>query len=156
MNERQKLSVLTDINQWMSHNNIQNIKHLLTWTNWNEFFSMACNISFDCNNVQPRSTFCFAVSSCPDSSSGTLRCIIDLRQPIPKRSRCRGHIIISWMFTGVVKQALFAKISSIFIEVLKENWNWQLKNSRISVTQADEAKNTYTTAWSRIHRSTFR
>ena len=33
---------------------------------------MACNISFDCNNVQPRSAFCFAVSSCPDSSSGTL------------------------------------------------------------------------------------
>ena len=27
MNERQKLSVLgADINQWMSHNNIQNIK----------------------------------------------------------------------------------------------------------------------------------
>ena len=44
------------------------------------------------------------------------------------------------MFTGFVKQALFAKISSIFIEVLKENWNWQLKNSRLIVTQADEAK----------------
>ena len=101
---------------------------------------MACNISLDCNNVQPRSAFCFAVSSCPDSSSGTLHCIIDLSQPIPKRSRCRGHIVISWMFTSVVKQALFAKISSIFIEVLRENWNWQLKNSSLSVTQADEAK----------------
>ena len=76
---------------------------------------MACNISFDCNNVQPLSAFCFAVSSCPDSSSGTLHCIIDLHQPIPKRSRCRGHIVISWMFTGVVKQALFAKISSISV-----------------------------------------
>ena len=136
MNQRQKLSVFgADINQWILHNNIQNIKHLFTWTIWNEFF-----LSFDCNNVQPRSAFCFAVSSCPDSSSGTLRCIIDLRQPIPKCSRCRGHIVISWMFTGVLKQALFAKISSIFIEVLKENWNWQLKNSRLSVTQADEAK----------------
>lgn len=67
------------------------------------------------NNVQPRSAFCFAVPSCPDSSSGTLHCIIDLRQPIPKRSRCRGHIVISWMFTGVLKQALFAKISSISV-----------------------------------------
>ena len=71
---------------------------------------MACNINFECNNVQPRSAFCFAVSLCPDSSSGTLHCITDFRQPIPKRSRCRGHIVISWMFTGVVKQALFAKI----------------------------------------------
>ena len=78
-------------------------------------FSVASNISFDCNNVQPRSAFCFAVPSCPDSSWGTLHCLIDLRQPIPKRSRCGGHIVISWMFTGVLKQALLAKISSISV-----------------------------------------
>ena len=71
-------------------------------------FSVASNISFDCNNVQPRYAFCFAVPSCPDSSSGTLHCLIDLRQPIPKCSLCRGHIVISWMFTGVLKQTLLA------------------------------------------------
>ena len=48
-------------------------------------------------------------------TSHIINCIIDLRQPIPKRSRCKGHIVISWMFTGVVKQALFAKISSISV-----------------------------------------
>ena len=60
----------------------------------------------DSNNVQPR--FSFAVPSCPDSSSGTLHCLIDLRQPIPKCSLCRGHIVISWMFTGVLTQTLLA------------------------------------------------
>ena len=79
---------------------------------------MASYISFDCNNVQPRSAFYFAVPSCPDSFSGTLHCLIDLRQPIPKRSRRRGHIVIFWMFTGVLKQALLAKISSISVSHL--------------------------------------
>ena len=77
---------------------------------------MASNIlSCDCNNVQPRSTFSFAVPLCPDSSWGTLHCLINLHQPIPKQSWCRGHIVISWMFTGVLKQALLAKISSISV-----------------------------------------
>ena len=73
---------------------------------------MASYISFGCNNVHPRSAFCFDVLSCPDSSLGTLHCLSDLRQPIPKRSKCRGHIVISWMFTGVLKEALLSKISS--------------------------------------------
>ena len=87
-------------------------------------FSVASNISFDCNNVQPRYAFCFAVPSCPDSSSGTLHCLIDLRQPIPKCSLCRGHIVISWMFTGVLKQTLLAirvtstKLQHFFVHII--------------------------------------
>ena len=65
----------------------------------------------------------------------------DINQCISQAFTVQGtYCHFLWMFTGVVKQAIFAKISSIFIEVLKENWNWQLKKSRLSVTQADEAK----------------
>ena len=85
---------------------------------------MACNISFDCNNVQPRSAFCFAVSSCPDSSSGTLRCIIDLRQPIPKRSRCRGHnrefkqIATAGATTAAVTEKVWGEYVSAVCQIL--------------------------------------
>ena len=34
------------------------------------------------------------------------------RQPMPKRARCKGQMFISWIFAGVWKQALSAKISS--------------------------------------------
>ena len=67
--------------------------------------------------LRPRAFICFSVFGTRDEALALVFDIllIDLRQPIPKRSRCRGHIVISWMFTGVVKQALFATISSISV-----------------------------------------
>lgn len=64
------------------------------------------------SRLQPRSALLFDVCPWPESSSGTLHTRTDLRHPMPKRSRCKGHTVISCMFSGVLKQELLAKISS--------------------------------------------
>ena len=69
-------------------------------------------MSWDWDKLRPRSAFLFESSLCPESFFGILHSLTDLRQPMPKRARCKGQMVISWIFAGVWKQALRAKISS--------------------------------------------
>ena len=82
---------------------------------------VASNMYFDWAKLQPRSAFFLDSSLCPESLPGTLHTRLDLRHPIPKLTRCSGQIVMSWIFSGVWKQPLRARISSISVS---QPLNW--------------------------------
>ena len=76
---------------------------------------------FDWAKLQPRSAFFLDSSLCPESLPGALHTRLDLRHPIPKLTRCSGQIVMSWILSGVWKQPLRARISSISVS---QPLNW--------------------------------
>lgn len=82
---------------------------------------VASNIYFDWAKLQPRSAFFLDSSLCPESLPGTLHTRLDLCHPIPKLTRCSGQIVMSWIFSGVWKQPLRSRISSISVS---QPLNW--------------------------------
>lgn len=67
---------------------------------WNKFIPF-CNVGTFRRSLQ-----------WPETTSGTLHKLLDLRQPIPNRARWAGQIVVSKKFDGFSKHPHLAKISS--------------------------------------------